>query len=94
MVSYKDRGSLFFSLIKSSSFVDSYFIQWDIFTIIIIRFEAQVMFDLAGGSPFNLVPVSFWQVLIIPYILVQDVAGSPCAYLELALESAVFSNKP
>ena len=58
-----------------------------------IYFDAQIVPDLANGSPFKLAFVSFWLVPIILwvflYFMAQDVPGSSCTFPALVLESAI-----
>lgn len=39
------------------------------FIAIIIYFDAQIVPDLAGETPFELIPVSFWRDSIILWVL-------------------------
>lgn len=55
--------------------MDSYCIKWIIISYCIYYFGTQVVPDLGSGILLNLVPVSFWCVIIIlsafPYFLAQ-----------------------
>lgn len=85
-----------FSHLYQYGLVDIYFILWIIIRYYVICFVAQIIPALAIRSSFRLVPVCLWHATCcfvfwaFPYFSdIQDVPGSFCMFLALALESTI-----